>query len=1078
MKENINSIILFSKNKLEYYKELLRKTTNVYYYYNKIGVINNTKITHIITEIDKLVVKLNDTKIIKNNESIVNQLQEINDSFSLLFKQYGTYHLQDLLIILYGKNYHSLFKEDELERYAMINNYCLPIQYKIVDWKDNTSPTNKDTNIDKNSLLNEYDMIENYKTLECFDLGRKDNSFILKMYGLRVIIHNNIERNTLIIDAIVENHIFGLITDSFIQDKIEKLYTYFREKEENDIEFLIHSITLKELIIYECDEIYRKIKGYISYSNYIYNKEINTIIREFMNENTYNKRKMICSLLLSPNKKEYNHIAYLLYDLLTKDDEKEYSLEEQSIIYHSLPHNLKKKFHLVMKDTIQYTNHLLYTENMNVPLERQIILLKTDENTKQKAMSKLREVKSKSEDGATKARQYLEGLLKIPFGTYKRETILTKMDTLKINFSSLIDIIHRNDIMDISHYQGKGSYNNIQIQYLLNIITKEIQEREIHYIENYLQNVENENRPCMVFLCKLINLFVKENKLEYPHIYHSNQKKAYLYTNIKWFVLYLKDNDVLLDKFLRFYNVRIKVPFKKVQLYPSFIQDIKNSISKIEREQDEIGSYISTIRKTLDKSIYGHEKAKRQLERIIGQWITGKQTGYCFGFEGPPGVGKTSLAKHGLSKCLKDKDNNCRPFGFIALGGSSNGSTLQGHNYTYLGSTWGRIVDILMESKCMNPIIFIDELDKVSNTEHGKEIIGILTHLVDSTQNTQFQDKYFNGVHIDLSKALIIFSYNDRSKIDRILLDRIHEIKFSSLTLREKIVIVNDYILPELYEIIDLKDTIEIPENVLVYLIDHYTNESGVRKLKELLYEIISEINLEILERKRVIEQEKIELTIDNIKKKYLKDYKPVYNKKIHHTNEIGIINGLWASAIGQGGIIPIQSRFHPSSSFLDLTLTGMQGDVMKESMNVAKTLAYNKTPKSRIDKLYKLLEDNNKKGIHIHCPEGSVPKDGPSAGVAITLSIYSLLNEIPIKNDIAITGEINLQGQITMIGGLELKVLGGIKAGIKKFIYPKDNEEDIEEIFKKHHIEQFKDITFHPVSVFEEALNLVFTKE
>ena len=182
--------------------------------------------------------------------------------------------------------------------------------------------------------------------------------------------------------------------------------------------------------------------------------------------------------------------------------------------------------------------------------------------------------------------------------------------------------------------------------------------------------------------------------------------------------------------------------------------------------------------------------------------------GYSFGFEGPPGVGKTSLANEGITKCLKDKDGNNRPFSFIAIGGSSNGSTLQGHNYTYVGSTWGKIVDILIESKCMNPIIFIDELDKVSNSENGKEIIGILTHLIDSTQNYKYQDKYFSGIDLNLSKALFVFSYNDPSKIDKILLDRIHRIKFKPLTLKEKIVISKNYILPKITRNLSMKPII------------------------------------------------------------------------------------------------------------------------------------------------------------------------------------------------------------------------------------------------------------------------------
>ena len=162
------------------------------------------------------------------------------------------------------------------------------------------------------------------------------------------------------------------------------------------------------------------------------------------------------------------------------------------------------------------------------------------------------------------------------------------------------------------------------------------------------------------------------------------------------------------------------------------------------------------------------------------------------------GVGKTSLAKKGLANCLRDADGNSRPFAFIALGGSCNGSTLEGHSYTYVGSNYGSIVQILIDKKCMNPIILFDEVDKISKTENGKEITGILTHLLDSTQNNTFQDKYFSGVDLDLSKALFILSYNDVDSIDKILLDRVHRIKFDSLSVEDKIVICKHHLLPEL----------------------------------------------------------------------------------------------------------------------------------------------------------------------------------------------------------------------------------------------------------------------------------------
>ena len=381
-----------------------------------------------------------------------------------------------------------------------------------------------------------------------------------------------------------------------------------------------------------------------------------------------------------------------------------------------------------------------------------------------------------------------------------------------------------------------------------------------------------------------------------------------------------------------------------------------------------------------------------------------------------------------------------------------------------------------MESKCMNPIIFIDELDKVSKTENGKEIIGILTHLIDPTQNESFQDKYFSGIDLDLSNALFIFSYNDVSVIDKILLDRIHRIKFDNLTLYDKLEITDKYILPELYEKVGLENVIEFDEEVLKFIIEKYTYESGVRKLKELLFEIISEINLEILNHTKEYDLP-IVVTIDDIKFKYLKEKHETRHTLIHNEPSVGIISGLWANSLGMGGIIPIECFFLPSNNFLDLKLTGMQGDVMKESMNVAKTLAWKLTNKSNQDQLCKSFQKTKLQGIHIHCPEGATPKDGPSAGTAITVAIYSLLNKKKIKKDIAITGEINLQGKVSAIGGLELKILGGIKAGVKTFIYPEENKKDFKKFVEKYKDKNVYDssIQFISVSYISQVLEIVF---
>ena len=433
------------------------------------------------------------------------------------------------------------------------------------------------------------------------------------------------------------------------------------------------------------------------------------------------------------------------------------------------------------------------------------------------------------------------------------------------------------------------------------------------------------------------------------------------------------------------------------------------------------------------------------------------------------------MAKKGIADCLKDENGVPRPFAMIQMGGDSNGSSLHGHNYTYVGSTWGSIVQILIDKKCMNPIIFIDEIDKISKTEHGKEIVGILTHLLDPAQNDCFQDKYFSGIDLDLSKALFILSYNDVEAIDKIMLDRVHRIKFKGLTLDDKIIISNTHILPEVYDKMGLQNMIQMSNDVLKFIIEEYTSEPGVRKLKEILFEIVSELNLEILKSFDTIYDIPITITVEDVKTKYFKDKQEIKHKKIHQENKIGIINGLWANAQGQGGVIPIQSNWRPSEKFLQLHLTGMQGDVMKESMNVALTLAWSLTSVKQRDSIWD-EQTHCVNGVHIHCPEGATPKDGPSAGTAITTTLYSLFNNKKIKNNIAITGEITLDGKVTEIGGLDLKFLGGIKAGVTEFIFPKENQKDYDSFIEKYKNDQLTNgIKFYSVESIEEVFEIVF---
>jgi ATP-dependent Lon protease len=381
----------------------------------------------------------------------------------------------------------------------------------------------------------------------------------------------------------------------------------------------------------------------------------------------------------------------------------------------------------------------------------------------------------------------------------------------------------------------------------------------------------------------------------------------------------------------------------------------------------------------------------------------------------------------------------------------------------------------------MNPIIFIDEVDKISRTEHGREIVGILTHLLDTTQNDCFQDKYFSGIDLDLSKALFILSYNDVEAIDRILLDRIHRIKFNSLSLEDKLVICKDHVLPVIFKKMGLEDMLQFDDSVLKFIIDEYTLESGVRKLKEILFEIVCEVNMDILKNSDKDFTIPIDITITDIKNKYLKDKREVKVYKIHEESKVGVINALWANQLGQGGVLPIQASFVPSEKFLQLTLTGSMGEVMKESISVSLTNAWNLTPPERqkylIEK-YNNTESKNIHGIHIHCPDISVKKDGPSATTAFTILLYSLFNDAKIKNYFGITGETHFGYYLTEIGGLQEKIIHSIKSGVTEFIFPKENQSDFDKIMEKYKDNSIiEGIKFHSISHINEVMDLILEK-
>ena len=1014
------------------------------------------------------------TEVIQKKDAMTNNdisqkkeaLQKIIDKLSTIICGFGTQNIEDLINIVYGKEFKATSKNGNpiiQEKGKLILKYVQPIGYKIINWKQINSSDNNEI-LCINKLTEDIIKIEESNTFECFDIDKNNSSFFKKIHGICVAIQNEKQKKTLIVNGIIEDLDMYCLTSPYVESRkieIQRLITTCAIHEKQIINRILDSMTLKDILIYGNEDIQKKMIAVFTEVNYVKKTKVDIIIKKFIEMDTYSQRNMLINLLMCREDDEIQYLCYIIYDLLTANEIDSNTSNENSSIYDSLPWKIKDYFKDVVKCTIKYTNNMMQKYDVHkITLEQKIYLMKADDNVKERAITKLKEINGKPEDQSLKAKQYLEGLIKIPFGVCREEPILKHIR--EINTSFLRTLFCVDYFFTEIAIKKKEKYTIVEICDNIKKIETHIKENVLYILEKNMEKLHNRQ---ITSIMQTLNAFNKQHKLARLSVTNKNKTEC-----IEKTISQLKTNA---DSH---YSVLIEIFDKSNDEYVYSLCQTMTEINKIKTKIQCLEKNIHQVENVIDESIYSHSYAKTQIMKIISQWINGEQNGYCFGFEGSPGIGKTSLAKKGLSKCLLDENGEARPFSFIALGGSSNGSTLEGHGYTYVNSSWGKIVDILMETKCMNPIIYVDELDKVSKTEYGKEIISIFTHIIDSTQNDSFQDKYFNGINIDLSKALFIFSYNDPEQIDRILLDRIHRIKFENLSLYDKMEIVKKFILPELNKKMGFENTVNLNDSMIEYIITSYTNEPGVRKLKEVLFDLYGEINLELLKKRDDTPIEiPIEITRTKLEQKYLTKYRPIQSIKIHAKPKIGIINGLWANSLNQGGIIQIQTLFFPSSVFLDLQLTGLQGDVMKESMNVSKTLAWNLTNNAVKKKLLKHFDETKCQGLHIHCPEGAISKDGPSAGAAITTAIYSLFNEIQIKNDIAITGEISLSGEITAIGGLDIKISDGIKAGVKTFLYPKANGIDFLEWKKKNKNEEIENVEFYEVSNINEVFDYAF---
>lgn len=486
---------------------------------------------------------------------------------------------------------------------------------------------------------------------------------------------------------------------------------------------------------------------------------------------------------------------------------------------------------------------------------------------------------------------------------------------------------------------------------------------------------------------------------------------------------------------------------------------------------------VQEVAKQLNADHYGLEKPKDRIEEYFAlrellqlRGVAGKvNNGAILCFAGPPGVGKTSLA-NSIAKALK------RELVRVALGGLEDVNELRGHRRTYIGAMPGRIVQGLIEAKQMNPVVVLDEIDKVGRSFRG-DPTAVLLEILDPEQNNKFRDYYLN-FNIDLSKVVFVATANDVSAIPPALRDRMEFIELSSYTPQEKFEIAKKYLIPQELKKHGLKPIeVTLGKDVLSLIISDYTRESGVRNLRRRLADIFRKAA------KRLLEGEKQKITVTT---KNLNEFLEKKVFEIEHADkkpQIGQVNGLAWTSVG-GDVLKIEAiRIQGKGG---LQITGSLGDVMKESAYIAFSLVKVLIDAKKIKvpaKIIPSLPDDVKDGVkkelspsevyrrydlHIHVPEGATPKDGPSAGITMVTAIASILTDTKVRSDVAMTGEITLSGRVLPIGGLKEKLIAAHKAGIKTALIPRKNyERDLGEI----PADVKNDIRILPMDVIEDVL-------
>ena len=455
---------------------------------------------------------------------------------------------------------------------------------------------------------------------------------------------------------------------------------------------------------------------------------------------------------------------------------------------------------------------------------------------------------------------------------------------------------------------------------------------------------------------------------------------------------------------------------------------------------------LDEAKEVLDREHYGLKKVKKRIiEQLAVMSLNKKQSGSILLFVGAPGTGKTSIGKS-IAEALG------REYVRISLGGVRDEADIRGHRRTYIGAMPGRIMDGMKKAGTSNPVMVLDEIDKLASSYNGDPASALL-EVLDPEQNNTFTDHYMN-VPYDLSDVLFVCTANSLDTIPGPLLDRMEVIRFTGYTALEKFSIAKDHLIPKAKKKAGIsEDNLIIEDETIKALINGYTMEAGVRGLKK---------QISALCRHAAVELVKNNKEILDVKPEELQDYldqRPIRHEGILEKKQAGVVTGLAWTAVG-GEILFIETMLTKGKG--KVKITGQLGDVMKESVDIALSLVKNMYAES-----HEVFENND---IHIHVPAGAVPKDGPSAGITMTTALASLVNNIPVSPEYAMTGEVSLRGNVMPIGGLPEKLMAAARAGIKKVFIPDENKDDLKEVAE----EVLNELEIIPVKRVEDVLAIV----